>query len=162
MDGVFPGWSLGRYESMNSDQGWLKLGLRPLHGLQLGPKLEGLLYAAWVCVTQGRFPGRWCWWQDQGQTVLQPSPQRDRAVSVSVAGNTVYNSVPREWTFLLKTSFLSHGPHWGFTVSYLHPKPPTKSLFFCEQLNYCWIPEMISMEDLMFFHISDATQHTRF
>lgn len=64
------------------------------------------------------------------QTGLWLSPQRDRAVSGSVAGTTVCNSVPRTWACLLKTSFFSHGLHWGFTISCVPPKAPTKS-YFC-------------------------------
>lgn len=96
------------------------------------------------------------------QTGLCLSPQRDRAVSGSVAGTTVYNSVPRTRGCLLKTFFFSHGLHWVFSISCVPPKAPTKSFFVHEQLNYCWIPERISVEDFLFFYLSDATQHTRF
>ena len=50
-------WPLGEYESMTGDQEWLEPGFRPLQGLPMGPRLEGLglLPVAWVNVTLGGF-----------------------------------------------------------------------------------------------------------
>lgn len=55
-----------QYAGVTGDQKWLKSSLRPFQGLQLGPRLEGLLSVAWIGMTPGNFLARFCWWQDKG------------------------------------------------------------------------------------------------
>lgn len=59
---------------------------------------------------------------------LQPSPQGYGAISGFIAQTTVSELATWVKTYLPKLAFLSLGLHWGFTVSYMHPKAPTKAL----------------------------------
>lgn len=73
--------------------------------------------------------GGWCWWQNQGRVGLEPSPQGNGAISGSVSRTVFGESATQAWACFLKIVPLSLRLHWGFTVSCMGPKFPTKGLW---------------------------------
>lgn len=83
----------------------------------------------WGLTVSGYEADRWCWWQDEGQTELLPSPQGVGTISGSEIGTKAGEPATYTWTCLLKIVLLSLVLPWCFATSCLDPKAPTKALW---------------------------------